>query len=71
MKHIPKNDIGRIVIAVDRMKVDPFNGDIVKLAGEYNIWRRRVGNYRIKYRLCIDEKIIDIYDIDHRKSNTY
>ena len=46
-------------------------GDIVKLGGEDNIWRRRVGNYRIKYRVSMEEKIIDIYDIERRTSSTY
>lgn len=71
LRRIPKNDIKRISDAMDSMEANPFNGDIVKLGGENNIWRRRIGNYRIKYRLLIDEKIVDIYDIDRRTSNTY
>jgi hypothetical protein len=29
------------------MALDPFGGDILKLEGESNRWRRRIGNYRI------------------------
>lgn len=53
------------------MGVDPFGGDVVKLGGEDSVWRRRIGNYRIKYRLFSDEKIIDVYDIERRTSGTY
>lgn len=71
LRHIPQNDINRIIDAIDSMEINPFNGDIVKLSGEDNMWRRRIGNYRIKYRLFINERIIDIYDIARRASNTY
>lgn len=71
LRRISKNDTKRIVDIIDGMVKNPFVGDIVKLGGEDNVWRRRVGNYRIKYRLLVDEKIIDIYDIERRSSNTY
>jgi hypothetical protein len=29
------------------MAADPFSGDVIKLEGGANRWRRRVGNYRI------------------------
>jgi mRNA-degrading endonuclease RelE of RelBE toxin-antitoxin system len=29
------------------MAVAPFAGDVLKLEGEDNLWRRRVGSYRI------------------------
>lgn len=71
LRHIPRKDGERIALAIDGMEINPFGGDIVKLGGEDNVWRKRIGNYRIKYRLFIDEKIIDIYDIERRTSNTY
>jgi len=33
------------------MREDPFRGDIKRLKGQPNSWRRRVGNYRIIYDL--------------------
>lgn len=71
LRRIPQKDIVRITGAIDSMGVDPFGGDIVKLGGEDSAWRRRIGNYRIKYRLFADEKIIDVYDIERRTSGTY
>lgn len=71
LRRIPQNGVRRIVDVMNTMEISPFDGDIVKLSGEDNVWRRRGGNYRIKYRLLIDEKIIDIYDIERRTSSTY
>lgn len=71
LKKFPAKEQERIFNALEEMKAGPFLGDIVKLGGEDNVWRRRIGNYRIKYRVFTDEKIIDIYDIDRRTSSTY
>lgn len=56
---------------IGEMEANPFHGDIVKLSGEENEWRRRVGSYRIMYNLLSDKRVIFIYDIKRRASNTY
>lgn len=71
LRRVPKKDIDRIADAIDEMENNPFQGDIIKLSDEDNVWRRRIGNYRVRYRLFIDRKFIDIYDIRRRTSNTY
>jgi mRNA-degrading endonuclease RelE of RelBE toxin-antitoxin system len=38
------------------MAIDPFAGDILKLQGEGNRWRRRVGNYRIFFSIDSSER---------------
>ncbi|MDO8600910.1 MAG: type II toxin-antitoxin system RelE/ParE family toxin [bacterium] len=50
---------------------NPYYGDIVKLEGEDNLWRRRVGAYRIKFQIKNDEKIVYVYEIKRRTSGTY
>jgi hypothetical protein len=39
----PAKDQNRIAAAVRSMAGDPFGGDVLKLVGEGNRWRRRVG----------------------------
>ena len=43
----PVKDQQRIAAAVRAMADDPFSGEIIKLEGAGDRWRRRVGNYRI------------------------
>jgi mRNA interferase RelE/StbE len=38
-----------------------------KLAGSYNSWRVRVGDYRILYVVDDRQKIVVIYRVRHRK----
>lgn len=70
-KRFPENDLKRIKEAIDQMESNPFCGDIVKLSGEENVWRKRVGNYRIIFEIMMSEKIIYIYEIKRRASKTY
>ena len=57
--------------AINELKVNPFAGDIEKMEGESNVWRRRVGSYRIFYELDITEKVVLVFRIKRRTSTTY
>ena len=67
----PVKDQERIGVAVSAMADDPFAGDIVKLGGEGNRWRRRVGSYRIFFSVDSIEKTVDVTAIVRRTSTTY
>ncbi len=71
LRHLPQNDVTLVEKAIDQMALNPFGGDIVKLGGEENAWRRRVGNYRIIFETVSDKNIIYIYQIKRRTSKTY
>jgi mRNA-degrading endonuclease RelE of RelBE toxin-antitoxin system len=53
------------------MALNPFSGDIIKLEGEGERWRRRVGNYRVFYTLQPAAKTVVISTITRRTSTTY
>ena len=67
----PKSDEGRIRVAFRDFELDPWTGDIVKLKGAMNAWRRRVGEYRIFYSVLDEAKIVEITHIKRRTSDTY
>jgi mRNA interferase RelE/StbE len=71
LKRFPKNDLERIKEAIDQIELNPFSSDIIKLSSEENIWRRRVGNYRIIFEISPEKRIIWIYEIKRRTSKTY
>ncbi|MBT9168439.1 MAG: hypothetical protein DDT19_01784 [Syntrophomonadaceae bacterium] len=70
-RRLPKNDSKLVENAIDQMESNPFGGDIIKLSGEENVWRRRVGNYRIIFEILSEKNIIYIYQIQRRASKTY
>lgn len=71
LKRFPASDADRIKHSVDDMGENPFRGDIEKMSGQENVWRRRVGAYRIFYEVFSDQKIIRIFEITRRTSKTY
>lgn len=71
INRFPKKDSERILAVLGTLPADPYAGDVEKLKGEENKWRRRVGNYRIFYRIYQHSRRIYIVKIERRGSNTY
>ena len=71
LKRIPRSDAERITAALKEVIINPFAGDIDKMEGEENVWRRRVGSYRIFYEIHTAKKLINVFEIQRRTSITY
>ena len=71
IKKIPHKNIERILFVIESMSFDPFQGDVQKMKNEKDIWRRRVGSYRIFYEVFQNNRIILVFKIKRRTSNTY
>lgn len=71
LARFPKKDQRQILIVFKELSVNPYAGDIEKIEGENNVWRRRVGAYRIFYEVFPKEKFIYIFRIRRRGSKTY
>ena len=70
-RRLPLSDRARVSAAIERLAIHPFSGDVVKLAGKENVWRQRVGSYRVIFEPVASREIIYIYDIAPRTTNTY
>ena len=71
LARFPKQDQRQISIALRTLSINPYAGDIEKIGGEKNTWRRRIGSYRILYEVYPKEKFIHIVQIRRRGSKTY
>jgi len=70
-KRFPKKDAKRLLLVLEELTKNPYQGDIEKIKGEENVWRRRVGDYRIIYEILPNRKFIWVFDIRRRTSTTY
>ena len=71
LKKIPAHDARRIFTVFEDMCQDPYVGDVVKLSGYENEWRRRSGNYRIHYSIDTTIKTIYVTNVERRTSTSY
>ena len=71
LEKFPAKDQTRIEAGLKAMAADPFTGDTLKLEGEKNRWRRRVGNYRIFFSADTVTRSVAISAIVRRTSSTY
>ena len=71
LSRIPRKNAVRIISVISNLPSNPFIGDIQKIKDEENVWRRRIGNYRIRYELIPKEKIIYVFLVERRTSTTY
>jgi len=67
----PAKDRARLVTAIAEMQDNPFAGDVVRLQGEDNTWRRRVGSYRILFEIDVRGLTVDVLEVARRTSTTY
>ena len=49
LKRFPQKDKKRILDVIKDLAIDPYTSDIQKMKGERNVWRRRIGSYRLFY----------------------
>ncbi len=71
LKRIPAQDRERIHAALAGIAADPFQGDIKYLKGQKDTLRRRLGDWRIFFRLVQRRKHILVSAIERRTSTTY
>ncbi len=71
MRTIPRPYAERILLAIRNKKVNPYTDDIQKMKGEKDVWRQRIGPYRIFYEVVPELKIVHVYDLERRGSKTY
>lgn len=71
LERIPRRDAEIILKAIKFLQFNPYLGDIQKMKGEANVWRRRIGSYRLFYKIKTPEKVILMFHLERRTSKTY
>lgn len=66
LKKCQREDFARIIEKIERLSINPFLSESIKIGGNGNIFRIRVGKYKILYKICDDEKCLLITEIGKR-----
>lgn len=67
LKQIDKQYIHKIIKEIEFLTDDPFPVQSKKLRDSELSYRLRIGDYRVIYQVDIQNKVIVIYHIRHRK----
>jgi len=59
--------VNRIFPKIESLSGNPRLHNCVKLKGGRNLWRIRVGVYRVIYAINDDKKLVDIIGVRHRR----
>ena len=56
----------RIIKQIEALVTDPRPSGVVKLEGATDLWRIRVGQWRVVYRILDRDRLVDIVAVRHR-----
>ena len=59
--------VERVIARIEALAHDPRRAGARKLRGAGNLWRVRVGDYRIVYGLDDRRRVVDIVRVRHRR----
>lgn len=69
LKKLPPDAQRRIVGAAAMLAYEPRPAGVVKMAGHENLWRIRVGVYRVVYEIHDDRLVVLVLRVAHRKDS--
>jgi mRNA interferase RelE/StbE len=67
LESLPASVIDRVWPRIESLSQMPRPNGCRKLSGERNLWRLRVGDYRIVYSVDEQRRIVDINAVRHRR----
>jgi mRNA interferase RelE/StbE len=67
LRKLPESVQKRIAAAAEELGDDPRPPGCVKLKCEADLWRIRVGDYRVVYAIQGDELLVLVVRVAHRK----
>ncbi len=63
---LPEPVSERVLRRIERLSTTPRPRGCRKLVGTVNLWRLRVGDYRVVYAIDDERRLVDIIAVRHR-----
>jgi mRNA interferase RelE/StbE len=67
IRALPRQDQGRIISKIQSLAANPRPPGSVKLPGTSDLWRIRVGVYRIIHQIQDDRLLVTVVRVGHRR----
>ena len=66
LSKLEKGNKKRVFKKIKELGNDPFPSDVKKLKGGKDVYRIRIGDFRVLYRLIPEDDIILVFKVDKR-----
>jgi mRNA interferase RelE/StbE len=67
LEHLPQRVATRILGAIEALASEPRPDGCRKIQGAKDLWRIRVGDYRVIYGVADTHRAVDVVAIRHRR----
>jgi mRNA interferase RelE/StbE len=67
LRSLPRSVVTRIFKHIDALKDDPFPRQSIKLAGAEQLYRVRIGDYRLIYGVDKNNRQVIVHYVRHRR----
>ena len=67
LRSVPKGTVARIVEKIERLGAEPFPPRTVKVEGGEDLYRIRVGDYRVVYAVDRGARQVIVHYVRHRR----
>lgn len=71
IRKLPRDAQKAIKDTTESLRADPRPHGVVKLSGSDDLWRVRVGRYRVVYQIVDDELLVTVVKAALRDESTY
>ena len=67
LENLPRDIQLRVKTAITRLAEEPRPPGSKKLSGQHNVWRIRIGNYRVLYAIEEYQLVVFVVKVGHRR----
>ena len=67
LEALPDSTAMRVLLRIETLAMTPRPNGCRKLAGSDNLWRIRIGAYRVIYSINDKQRVVDVNGVRHRK----
>lgn len=67
LRKLPRPTIKKVVVAVEKLAIEPRPRGVRKLVGSDFTYRLRIGDYRVVYDVLDKKLVVEIIRVRHRK----
>ncbi len=66
LQNLDRQIARRIIKQIEALAINPRPSGVVKLEGATDLWRIRVGQWRVVYRASDRDRLVDVIAVRHR-----